>query len=90
MNALEFVLGFIALAVIWFFFGLIGLVTLALIISLVYAIDSKKHKSRPKESAYIDKMITEGYVLNVNTGKWEKPEEQRDSHKATSNNQSDI
>jgi ABC-type multidrug transport system fused ATPase/permease subunit len=76
MNALEFVLGFVALAVIWFFFGLIGLVVLAIIIAVLYAIPTvdKEKKGIRKLNAEIDKKLAEGYILDIKTGKWEKPD----------------
>jgi high-affinity nickel permease len=84
MNALEFVLGFIACVVIWFFVGLIGLVVLAIIIALLYAIptahkdvnDRKESEMEPFFSkGYIERMLMEGYIFDIKTNKWIKGKE---------------
>ena len=76
MNALEFVLAFIACVIIWFFLGLIGLGVLAFVIALVNAA-SKGHKEKndEREEERTDRMLAEGYVFDIKTGEWIEEQE---------------
>jgi ABC-type multidrug transport system fused ATPase/permease subunit len=81
MNALEFVLGFIICVVIWFFIGLIGLVVLAIIITLLYAMPTAHKDVNDSEmdpffsKGHIERMLMEGYIFDIKTNKWIKGKE---------------
>jgi uncharacterized SAM-binding protein YcdF (DUF218 family) len=75
MNALEFVLGFIALVVVWFFFGIIGLVVIAVIIAVLMAIPKDKEEKTRDYEKEIDDLIENGYVYDIKTAKWVKEKE---------------